>query len=194
MFILLDWAIGYTLKTGADWFKGSVLFRKDLLEALNITAENWNEELPQKFRIDNPETLFKPATKENLDSQPHLLTLRNMLKDGQIPEPEIWAQAALEHIRFIRRKLDAPESDIWIKSAFGHIQSSVRRTLADDVNPFCEADEAEIMPYLNELGRRLTLTIMQDAKTTLPLIYLQLQRIESKLDQLSPVSSKRDTI
>ncbi len=193
MFIFLDWAIGYTLKQGAEWFKGNVLFRKDLLEALNSTAENWNEELPQKFRIDNPETLFKPATKEDLDSQPHLLTLRNMLQDGQIPEPEIWAQAALEHIHFVRRKLDAPESDIWIKSVFGHIQSSVRRTLADDVNPFYEADEAEIMPHLNELGRRLTLTIMQDSKTTLPLIYLQLQRIESRLDQLSTVSSKSDT-
>ena len=35
-----------------------------------------------------------------------------------------------------------------------------------------------------ELGRRLTLTIMQDAKTTMPLMYLQLQRIESKLDRL----------
>jgi hypothetical protein len=191
MFIFLDWAIGYSLKQGADWVKGSVLFRKDLVDALNSTAEVWNEKLPRKFRIENPETLFKPGAKEDLAGRPHLRALRETLLIGEIPEPEIWADAALEHLRFVRRKLDAPESDVWLKAVFGSIQSSVRRMLADDADPFCEADEEEIMPYLQDLGRRLSLTIMQDSKTTLPLMYRQLQRMEAKLDILLEAFEER---
>ncbi|MGB5736830.1 MAG: hypothetical protein WBM40_20555 [Thiohalocapsa sp.] len=188
MFIFVDWAIGYTLKQGMDWVKGSVLFRKDLVEALNSTAEKWNDELPKKFRIENPETLFKPVPNENLSGRPRLRELRETLQDGEIPDPEVWAQAALEHVRFVHLKLDAPESDIWMKAVFGSIQSTARRMLAADASPLYEAEEGEIMPYLQDLGRRLTLTIMQDEKTTLPLMYRQLQRIEAKLDRLPGVS------
>ena len=193
IFDLISWGIGYTLSKSGDWVKDSILFRKDLLEALSDTAEKWNEELPKKYRIDNPETLFKPIAKENLDGLPHHQALRNLLKDGQIPEPDIWAAAAYEHVHAVRQKLANPGNFVWAKVALEPVHA-IRRKLADDVNPFCEADDEEIMLHLNELGRRLYLTIMQDAKTTLPLIYRQLQRIESKLDQLSTVSSKRDTI
>jgi hypothetical protein len=193
MIDLVAWGVGYALNKSGDWVKDSVLFRKDLVEALSDTAEKWNEELPKKYRIDNPETLFKPVAKENLDGLPHHQALRELLKDGQIPEPDIWAAAAYEHVHAVRQKLADPKNVIWAKVALEQVHA-IRRKLADDVNPICEADDEEIMPHLNELGRRLTLTIMQDAKTTLPLIYRQLQHIESKLDQLSTVSSKRDTI
>jgi hypothetical protein len=115
--------------------------------------------------------------------------LRGQPRDGHIPEPEIWANAALEHIKFVHRKLADPQPDTWTKAVRANI-SSVRRKLSDAVNPLWEADDEEIMPYLNELGRKLALTIMQDVKTTLPLIYRQLERIESKLDQLSADSSE----
>lgn len=193
MIDLVAWGIGYALSKSGDWVKDSVLFRKDLLEALSDTAEKWNAELPKKYRIDNPEILFKPIAKENLDGRPHHQALRELLQTGQIPEPDIWAAAAYEHVHAVRQKLANPDQFIWAKVALDRVHI-IRRKLADDVNPICEADDEEIMPHLNELGLRLTLTIMQDTKTMLPLIYRQLQHIESKLDQLSTVSSKRDTI
>ena len=64
MFDLISWGIGYTLSKSGDWVKNSIIFRKDLLEALSDTAEKWNEELPKKYRIDNPETLFRPPDLE----------------------------------------------------------------------------------------------------------------------------------
>ena len=194
MFDLISWGIGYTLNKSSDWAKDSILFRKDLNEALSDTAEKWNEELPKKYRIDNPETLFKPVGKESLGDLPHHQALSEQLKDGQIPEPDIWAAAAYEHIHAVRQKLTGPKNFTWAKNVALEQVQAVRRKLADDVIPFCEADDEEIMLHLNELGRRLYMTIMQDAKTTLPLIYRQLQRIESKLDQLSTVSSKHDMI
>ena len=194
MFDLISWGIGYGLSKSGDWVKNSIIFRKDLLVALSDTAEKWNEELPKKYRIDNPETLFKPPAKENLDGLPHHQALRELLKNGQIPEPDIWAAAAYEHFHAVRQKLNGPKNIIWAKNVALEQVQVIRRKLSNDVIPFCEADDEEIMPHLNDLGRRLYLTIMQDAKTTLPLIYRQLQRIESKLDQLSTVSSKHDTI
>lgn len=59
-----------------------------------------------------------------------------------------------------------------------------------DAEPIYLAGDEEIMPHLNELGRRFTQTIMQDLKTTLPLIYRQLQRIEAKLAQLPTLQGK----
>lgn len=72
MFILVDWVIGYGLKQGADWVKGNVLFRKDLVDALSDVAEKWNEELPKAYRILDPEKLFKPIKNQDLAVLPHL--------------------------------------------------------------------------------------------------------------------------
>lgn len=194
MFDLISWGIGYTLSKTGDWAKDNIVFRKDLLVALSATAEKWNEELPKKYRIDNPETLFKPVGKENLEGLPHHQALGELLKNGQIPEPDMWAAAAYEHIHAVHQKLTGPKNIVWAKDLALEQVKTIRRKLADDVEPFCEADEEIIMLHLNELGQRLYRTIMQDSKTTLPLIYNQLQRIESKLDQLSTVSNKPDTI
>lgn len=110
--------------------------RKDLIEALSDTAEKRNQALPKQERFEDPETLFKPLAKEHLGGQPHLQALRQILKDGHIPEPEIWTAAAHEHIRIMREKC------------------------SEEVNPFCDSDDEDIIPHLNELGRRLTLPIM----------------------------------
>ncbi len=94
----LSWAIGYALKKGLDQF----LTHKSLSAKLQNQLDQWAKNLPSDSYV-NPDALFPDIVSDNdCDKRPALLSLRQTLRNYNIPTESQWQNVLIEQCQWVR--------------------------------------------------------------------------------------------
>ena len=161
----LSWAIGYAASEGVDWARANIGGGLD--SALASAAEEWADDLPNEYYIEEHRSLLKtllsPPTPQ--EQQAEELSNRRQLAitlgDSEIPSEEQWLAALLER---------------W---------EEVRRATSGELQAFFTISEEEAENHLRDLSERFVQICLEEPKRFRRTVFGRLNDLEERVEGLS---------
>jgi hypothetical protein len=137
MFDPLSWALGYSLSKAGNWILGKWL-SPDLPQRMKQTVADWAKGLPDELYL-HPDTVFGDV-RDDHQTGPSLLRLRNELRNQHIPSEQTWFDALAENRALLVGECTEKELQPFLVAEFNIVKPHLR-SLATALHRICKQDE-----------------------------------------------------